>query len=134
MPFLEVPGLCCEGFWRDFRCHPIGCLSGRSISMVDMGNRRSRPKPIKILIFSKINVFLRFERAKPLQTFPTWPAVRVRRSGRVLRHYYRSDMRKTSKIKQKSVQKRIQNQANLTRNRSLESHSWGRPQPLQGWF
>ena len=30
----EVPGLCCEGFWRDFRCHPIGCLSDRSISKV----------------------------------------------------------------------------------------------------
>ena len=28
----EVPGLCCEGFWRDFRCHPIGCPSDRSIS------------------------------------------------------------------------------------------------------
>ena len=30
----EVPRLCCEGFWRDFRCHPIGCPSDRLISKV----------------------------------------------------------------------------------------------------
>ena len=30
----EVPKLCCEGFWRDFRCHPIGCLSDASMKKV----------------------------------------------------------------------------------------------------
>ena len=33
--------------------------------------------PIHPGFSAKSYVFLRFERAKPLQTFPTWPAVRV---------------------------------------------------------
>ena len=56
-------------------------------------------------------VFRCFERDKPLQTFPTWTAVRVRRSVRVLRHYSRCGIRKTKKITQNSVEQRIQNQA-----------------------
>ena len=27
--------MCCEGFWRDFGCAPIGCPSERSISSID---------------------------------------------------------------------------------------------------
>ena len=30
----EVAEVCCEGFWRDFRCHPIGCSSDASMKMV----------------------------------------------------------------------------------------------------
>ena len=30
----EVGEVCCEGFWRDFRCHPLGCSSDRSIPKV----------------------------------------------------------------------------------------------------
>ena len=30
----EVAEVCCEGFWRDFRCAPIGCPSDRSKSKV----------------------------------------------------------------------------------------------------
>ena len=30
----EVAEVSCEGFWRDFRCAPIGCLSDASMKML----------------------------------------------------------------------------------------------------
>ena len=61
--------------------------------------------PIHPGFSAKSYVFRRSERAKPLQTFSGRTAVRVARSARVLSHYSRSNIRKTSKIKQNSVKK-----------------------------
>ena len=67
--------------------------------------------------------FLRFETAKPLQTFSTSTALRVRRSVHFLGHHSPRNIRKTTKIKQNTIEKRIQNQANLIRNWILEIQS-----------
>ena len=72
------------------------------------GKSQNPPKSRYVMNF---HVFHGFDRAKPLQTFQTWAAVRVRRSVRVLRHYWCWDMPKTKKIKQKTNEKRIQKQA-----------------------
>ena len=53
-----------------------------------------------------------FERYKPLQTFSTSTALRMRRSVRFLGHYSVHNIRKTTKIKQKSDRKTIQNPEN----------------------
>ena len=49
--------------------------------------------------------FLRFETAKPLQTFSTSTTLRVRRSVRFLGHHSRRNIRKTTKIKQNPLEK-----------------------------
>ena len=61
-------------------------------------------------------IFRGFERDKPLQTFSTSTTPRVGRSVRFPCHYSRCNIRKTMKNKQNAVEKRIQNQAKLTRN------------------
>ena len=83
---------------------------------------------------SKSQDFPRLESTKALQTCCTSTALRVRCSVRFLGHYSRRNMRKTTKNQAKIDRKRIQNQADLSRNWIFDSHSWGRPQPLQGWF
>jgi hypothetical protein len=45
-----VSELCCAGFRRDFRCHPLGKSSDGSISIVDTGKSPILPKSAKIPI------------------------------------------------------------------------------------
>ena len=111
-----MPELPYEGFWRDFRCAPVGCPSDHSISRVYTAKSPMSPKTVQNLDFEQNLHFFRFESAKPLQTFLTPTALRVRRSVRFLSHYSRHNTRKTIKIEQNAAEKRIQNQANLVHN------------------
>ena len=131
----EVPEVCCEGFWRDFRCAPIGCSSDGSISIVDTA---------KSPISAKIDQKSDFE--QNLKFFFVLRALNhCKRSQRRLRFVWDvlcafwdtiravifGKRRKSSKRQSK---KRIQNQANLTQNQIFGFPLLGRPQPLQGWF
>ena len=83
---------------------------------------------------SKSPDFVRFECAKPLQMFSTSTALRVERSVRLLDHYSRRNTRKSIKIEQNPVEKVYKIRKISPEIGFLDSHSWGRPQPLQGWF
>ena len=110
--------MCCEGFWRDFRCAPIGCSSDGSISSVDTAkspiSAKINQKPdfdqnLKIFfVLTALNHCKRFQRRlrfvwDVLCAF--WDTIRAVIFGK---------RRKSSKRQSK---KRIQNQANLIRNR-----------------
>ena len=55
---------------------------------------------------------LRFETAKPLQTFSTSTTLRVRRSVRFLGHHSRRNIRKTTKIKQNPLANQLKRYTN----------------------
>ena len=71
---------------------------------------------------------------KPLQTFSISTGLRVRCSVRFLCHHSRRNIRKTTKIKENPLEKGYKIEQILAIHNFQTSPTWGRPQPLQGWF
>ena len=78
--------------------------------------------------------FFRLESAKPLQTFCTSTALRVSCSLCFWLTNRVEISGKLPKIDQKSIKKGYKIKQISPGIGFLDSHSWGRPQPLQGWF
>ena len=124
-----------EGFRTQIPRPTISWSCWSTLKCVRHLNFRDLVKIIKNRDFCQnLKIFLRFDSGKPLQTFSTSTELRVRCSVRFLCHHSRWNIRKTTKIKGNSFQKRIQNRPNSAIHDLQTSPTWGRPQPLQGWF
>ena len=133
--YWGLPQSCTEGFWSEIPRRQISWPCGATLKMSTDRNYgiwtkidQNRDFGQNFRIFYVL-IAVNYYKHTLLPLGFVWDVLCVFCTTKT-----RRSIQKTVKIKENTFRKRIQNRADSRNSRLSDVTTWGRPQPLQGWF